>query len=52
MEIIEKLSANLGSTDIYSPLENIYSSYKIYDEINLPKIIFLLTDGAVDDKKK
>ncbi len=40
MEIIEKLSANLGSTDIYSPLENIYSSYKIYDEIKLPKNIF------------
>ena len=52
MEIIEKLDASLRLTNIYSPLENIYSSYKIYDEIKLPKNIFLLTGGEVNDKKK
>ena len=52
MELIDRLNASLGGTDVYSSLENKYTSYKIYDEINLPKIIFLLTDGAVDDKKK
>ena len=52
MELIDRLNASLGGTDVYSSLEIKYTSYKIYDEINLPKIIFLLTDGAVDDKKK
>ena len=40
-----------SGTDIYSPLKNIYNSKKDYDNIKLPKNIFLLTDGAVDNKK-
>ena len=49
---IEKLKADLGLTDIYGPLKHIYDSYNIYDKINLPKNIFLLTDGEIDDKDK
>ena len=49
---IEKLKADLGGTDIYKPLKHIYDSYDIYDKINLPKNIFLLTDGEIEDKDK
>ena len=50
--VIENLSANLGGTDIYSPLKHIYDSHKIHDNIHLPRNIFLLTDGEVDNKDK
>ena len=50
MEIIEKLEADLGGTEIAKPLKDIYNSNKIYDKIILPKNIFLLTDGAAWDK--
>ena len=33
-------------------MKNIYDSSEIYDKINLPKNIFLLTDGEIDDKEK
>ena len=52
IKIIEGLIADLGGTDIYNPLNNIYNSDKIYDKIKLPKIIFLLTDGEIEDKKE
>ena len=52
IKIIEQLDDSLGGTDIYSPLKDIYYSYTIYNKINLPKNIFLLTDGEIDDKKK
>ena len=52
MQIIDNLRANLGGTDIYSPLKYVYDSYKEHDKINLPRNIFLLTDGEIDDKKK
>ena len=48
--LIESLKADKGGTDIYSPLKDIYAS-KDYDDIKLPKNIFLLTDGAVKDKE-
>ena len=50
LKIIENLKADLGGTDIYSPLKYVYDSYKIHDKINLPRYIFLLTDGEVCDK--
>ena len=50
IKIIESLEANLGGTNIFSPLDYIYNSFQHYDKINLPKNIFLLTDGAVRDK--
>ena len=51
MQLIDNLRADLGGTDIYRPLKDIYNSYKIYDKINLPRNIFLLTDGEIDNKK-
>ena len=48
--LIESLKADKGGTDIHSPLKDIYAS-KDYDDIKLPKNIFLLTDGAVKDKE-
>ena len=48
--LIESLKADKGGTDIHSPLKDIYAS-KDYDNIKLPKNIFLLTDGAVKDKE-
>ena len=52
IEMIDNLTAKLGGTDIYSPLKDIFDSYKIYDKINLPKNIFLLTDGEIENKKE
>ena len=52
LKIIEKLNSDLCGTNIYEPLKDIYNSSEIYDKINLPRNIFLLTDGAIEDKKK
>ena len=52
MEILEKLDADLGGTEVAKPLKDIYDSNNIYDKINLPKNIFLLTDGETWDKKE
>ena len=49
IHIINNLKADLGGTNINSPLESIYNS-KSYDKINLNKHIFLLTDGQVNDR--
>ena len=51
IKLVESLVANLGGTNIYSPLNDIYNSYKIYENIKLPRNIFLLTDGDIDNKK-
>ena len=50
IKIIEGLKADLGGTDIYSPLKFIYDTVKNYENINLPKNIFLLTDGEIINK--
>ena len=52
LALIDTLKADLAGTDIYSPLKDIYDSYKLYDEIDLPKNIFLLTDGEIINKDK
>ena len=52
MEIIEKLDAKLGGTKVGKPLKDIYDLNTIYDKINLPKNIFLLTDGETWDKEE
>ena len=49
LKIIDGLGANLGGTDIYGPLNYIYNNKNNLD-IKLPKYIFLLTDGEIDDK--
>ncbi len=51
--LIKKISANKGGTNISEPLIDIFkNSYDDYKDIHLPRNIFLLTDGEVDDKKK
>ena len=52
IKIIKNLKADLGGTDIYQPLKNIYENNNIYNEIKLPKNIFLLTDGEIENKKQ
>ena len=52
IKVIEGLSADLGGTDIYTPLKDIYNSNKAYNKIVLPKNIFLLTDCEIEDKDK
>lgn len=39
------LKANLGGTDIYSPLKNIFSEEKLHGQ----RQIFIITDGEVDN---
>ena len=51
IRIVEKLEGNMGGTNIYDPLEYIYSN-KNYEKVLLPRNIFLLTDGEIDNKKK
>ena len=51
INIIKNLTANMGYSDIYNALKNIYDSND-YDNINLPRNIFLLTGGEVKDKDK
>ena len=51
INIIKKLEADLGGTNIYAPLKNIFDS-KDYDNIDLPINIFLLTDGKVKNEKE
>ena len=50
INIINNLKANLGSTNISLPLNEIYEDDN-YSKINLSKNIFLLTDGKVDDSE-
>lgn len=51
INLIKSLEANLQGTNIYRPLQNIYES-KEYDNINLERKIFILTDGEIKDKEK
>ena len=41
-EIISALKADLGGTNIYNPLNDIYNSDNIYEKINLPKIYIFI----------
>ena len=50
MEIINNLSADKGGTELYDPLKNIFENPR-YEKINISKHIFILTDGAIDDKE-
>ena len=42
-----KLTVNLSDTNIKGPLKYIYDFDKIYEEINLPRNIILLSDGEI-----
>ena len=50
LEVIKGMQANMGGTNIFTPLNNIFES-KVYDNIPLAKNIFLLTDGQVYDRE-
>jgi uncharacterized protein YegL len=52
LEMIKKLGADLGGTNIAGPLKYIYDSDKVYEQIKLPRNIILLTDGEAWDKEK
>ena len=51
INIINGLEADLGGTNISSPLSAIYNDNS-YSKINLSKNIFLLTDGQVHDREQ
>ena len=51
IQVINDLKADMGGTNISTPLKDIFSS-KNYDNINLAKNIFLLTDGQVHDREE
>ena len=51
INIINNLKADLGGTNISSPLSAIYNDNN-YSKINLSKNIFLLTDGQVHDREQ
>ena len=51
METIKRLGASKGGTELYKPLNEIYTN-KIYDEYDMKKNIILLTDGELFDKEE
>ena len=51
MDIIRNLKADLGGTDISSPLKDIFNC-KDYDDINLGRNLFILTDGEVNNREE
>ena len=51
INIINNLDADMGGTNISSPLEDIYNKSN-YSNFNLSKNLFILTDGEVDDREK
>ena len=51
MDKIKNLKADLGGTDISSPLKEIFNS-KDYDNINLARNLFILTDGEVNNREE
>ena len=50
LEIIKGMQANMGGTNISSPLKDIFEN-KVYDDIPLARNIFLLTDGQVFNRE-
>ena len=51
IKFIQTLRADNGGTNIYDPLKDIYDSKDDYNKINLPKNLFLLTDGDINNRK-
>ena len=51
ISVIEKLDSDLGGTALFKPLDIIFKKRK-YENINLCKNLFILTDGYVEDKEK
>ncbi len=51
MDTIKNLGADRGGTELYAPLNKIFSD-KIYNEYDMKKNIILLTDGELFDKER
>ena len=49
ISILRKLKADLGGTELYEPLKSIFNNTK-YNNLNLCRNLFILTDGEVWDK--
>ena len=47
----KRIKTDLGGTNVLSPLKSIFSD-ETYNEINLRKNIFLLTDGDIEKEKE
>ena len=50
LEVIKGMQADMGGTNISTPLNDIFES-KVYDNIPLARNIFLLTDGQIWDRE-
>ena len=48
---VKKLQANLGGTELLKPLKSVFNN-KNFDNLNLCKNLFILTDGEVWDGKQ
>lgn len=49
LEKVDSFEADLGGTEIYSPLDLIFKQIKVCNKKYVN--IYLLTDGCVDDKE-
>ena len=51
MNKIKNLEANLGGTDISTPLKYIFNN-NLYEDINLGRNLYILTDGEVNNREE
>ena len=51
MNIIRKLTANKGGTELFTPLKKIYNDI-LYEKYEMTKHIIVLTDGAIVQKEE
>ena len=51
MDAIKNLKADSCGTNLSSPIKDIFDS-KDYDDINLGRNLFILTDGEVDNREE
>jgi len=51
IEKVKKLKADLGGTQLFKPLKDIFNNNN-FDKLNLCKNLFILTDGEVWDREK
>ena len=50
MDLIKKIDADKGGTELYSPLKDIYNN-NLYEKYYMIKYIILLTDGEIREKE-
>ena len=52
IEVISNFQANLGGTNLYEPLKEIYQQLNSNNNLNLPINIIIITDGKVNNVEK